>query len=63
MDVVNEALKFASFITAPKPPRELDEMEAKVAAINGIDQELMNELREVFHNNLNILSFSSLPTF
>ena len=46
MDVVNEALKFATFITAPKPPRELDEMEAKVAAINGIDQELMNELRE-----------------
>ena len=46
MDVVNEALQFATKITAPKAPRELDETEAKVAAINGIDQELMGELRE-----------------
>jgi len=46
LDVVNEALKFCTEITKPKPPRQLSESEAKVAAINGIDQGLLHEMRE-----------------
>ena len=46
MDVVNEALDFAILITAPKPPRKLNAADAKVAAINGIDQDMLEKLRE-----------------
>jgi hypothetical protein len=46
MDVVNEALDFATLVTQPKPPRELSAADAKVAAINGIDQDVLAHLRE-----------------
>ena len=46
MDIVTEALEYCTRITQPKPPRKLSEAEAKVAEINGIDQTVLNEMRE-----------------
>ena len=45
-DMVREAVALATEFTAPVAARELSESEAKVAAINGVDQQVLAEQRE-----------------